>query len=271
MSEAGNMTLQTLQQYKELAADKDKASLLAKDSTVVQFLAYVLEDRDDQIVGVALETLLLLCEAESSRRQLQQTYGLVQALECLRMRDCPAAVLSQTEAALAHLRRPEPGQQDRQAARHRPRPPSRRSKVVTLHVTGLVTPEDRDALEAALVRVRGLVSIVYDMGRGRCTCRVREHVSVAALGGAVDNTENMAAYHVVRRITADGEEEQLVAVSERARASEQARPEPPPEYLPEDDPDVTPGDGAVATGDFFKSATGWLSSASSYLSSAFYW
>ncbi|XP_037085002.1 armadillo repeat-containing protein 1-like [Pollicipes pollicipes] len=237
-------------QYKELAADKDKASLLAKDSTVVQFLAYVLEDRDDQIVGVALETLLLLCEAESSRRQLQQTYGLVQALECLRMRDCPAAVLSQTEAALAHLRRPEPGQQDRQAARHRPRPPSRRSKVVTLHVTGLVTPEDRDALEAALVRVRGLVSIVYDMGRGRCTCRVREHVSVAALGGAVDNTENMAAYHVVRRITAD---------------------EPPPEYLPEDDPDVTPGDGAVATGDFFKSATGWLSSASSYLSSAFYW
>jgi len=278
-----NMTLRTLQQYKQLAGDPEKVALLTRDGTVVQFLAYVLEDRDDAIVTAALQTIVLLCSTEDSRRQLRHTYGLQQALECLKMKDSPAEVLTLASEALTQLCRPEPsglstlmgGGGDGPAsvigsASQAPRPPrsSRRSKVVTLHVAGLVTGDDREALEAHLVRVRGMVSIVFDMGRGRCTCRVREHVSVTSLAAAVDRTDSMAAYQVVK--AGDGEEE-LVPVSQRAKELERPHAEPLPEYLPEDEPDLAPGAGAVAPDGFFKQASGWISSASSFLGQSFYW
>ena len=261
-----------------MAGDPAKVEPLTQDGTVAQFLAYVLEDRDEAIVTEALHTIVLLCRTDASRRQLARTYGLVPALQCLKMKDSGAEVLALADSALAELKRPVavPVAGATAAAassptRERPRlPPRPKHKVVTLHVTGLVTDTDRDELESLLVRVRGMISIVFDMGRGRCTCRVRDHVTVGTLGSAVDRTESMAAYQVVRG--AEGDAEELVPVSKRAKALERPAEEKLPEYLPEDDADgVVPGAGAMAPEGFFKSATGWLSSASSYLSQSFYW
>ncbi|KAF0300269.1 Armadillo repeat-containing protein 1 [Amphibalanus amphitrite] len=275
-SGAESMTLRTLQQYRLMAADPQKVEPLTRDGTVAQFLAYVLEDRDEAIVVEALHTIVLLCASSSSRRQLARTYGLEPALRCLKMKDSGPEVLALADRALSELNRSaappaaagatsSPG-----AAREKPRPaPRPKHKVVTLHVTGLVTDGDREELESLLVRVRGMISIVFDMGRGRCTCRVRDHVTVGTLGSAVDRTESMAAYQVVRG--ADGDSEELVPVSKRAKALERPQEEKLPEYLPEDDGDAPPAANAMAPGGFFKQASGWLSSASSYLSQSFYW
>lgn len=267
---AESMTLRTLQQYRLMAGDAAKVEPLTRDGTVAQFLAYVLEDRDEAIVTEALHTIVLLCRADASRRQLARTYGLEPALQCLKMKDSGAAVLALADQALAELNRPAATRAASTPTREKPRlPPRPKHKVVTLHVTGLVTDSDRDELESLLVRVRGMISIVFDMGRGRCTCRVRDNVTVGTLGSAVDRTETMAAYQVVRG--ADGDGEELVPVSKRAKALERPAEEKLPDYLPEDDGDVVPGAGAMATDGFFKQAGGWLTSASSYLSQSLYW
>lgn len=59
-------------------------------------------------------------------------------------------------------------------------------------------------VEEELVRVRGLISIVFDLGHSRVTCRVRRDLPPEKLAAAVARTETLSALQVMTN--AKGEE-----------------------------------------------------------------
>ena len=59
-------------------------------------------------------------------------------------------------------------------------------------------------MEEELVRVRGLISIVFDLTKSRVTCRVKRDLSVEKLAAAVARTETLAAHQVT--LDENGEE-----------------------------------------------------------------
>nr|XP_045617613.1 uncharacterized protein LOC123770050 isoform X2 [Procambarus clarkii] len=86
-------------------------------------------------------------------------------------------------------------------------PHNSKAKIITLFIKGMVNPEHRKKVEEELVRVRGLISIVFDLGNSRVTCRVRRDLSVEKLATAVARTETLLAQQVTTN--SDGEEEKL--------------------------------------------------------------
>ena len=64
--------------------------------------------------------------------------------------------------------------------------------------------KDRNVVEEELVRVRGLISIVFDLSKSRVTCRVKRDLGIDKLIGAVSKTDNFRAKQIVNG--PDGEE-----------------------------------------------------------------
>ncbi|ROT69746.1 hypothetical protein C7M84_012025 [Penaeus vannamei] len=94
-------------------------------------------------------------------------------------------------------------------------PNNSKAKIVTLFIKGMVAPEHRKQVEEELVRVRGLISIVFDLGRSRVTCRVKRDLSVDKLAAAVARTESLSAQQVTTN--ANGEETNLAVSSARCK------------------------------------------------------
>ncbi|KAG7174979.1 uncharacterized protein LOC121858633 isoform X1 [Homarus americanus] len=147
-------------------------------------------------------------------------------------------------------------------------PHNTKAKVVTLFIKGMVHPEQRKLVEEELVRVRGLISIVFDLGHSRVTCRVKRDLSVEKLAAAVARTETLSAQQVTTN--SDGEEEIILL---GGTPKEIISPvEDLPDYLPEEDAPVDDATSAMApSGTFMETATSWFSTASNLLQKSFYW
>ncbi|KAK8397201.1 hypothetical protein O3P69_004724 [Scylla paramamosain] len=145
-----------------------------------------------------------------------------------------------------------------------------KAKVVTLFIKGMVNQEHRQRVEEELVRVRGLISIVFDLTHSRVTCRVKRDLSVEKLAAAVARTETLAAHQVT---TNDRGEEEIIPLGKTPTDSTTTSPvEDLPDYLPEEDFDIKDAHSAMApSGSFMETATTWISSASSFLQKSFYW
>ncbi|XP_042866982.1 uncharacterized protein LOC122249875 [Penaeus japonicus] len=147
-------------------------------------------------------------------------------------------------------------------------PNNSKAKIVTLFIKGMVDPEHRKQVEEELVRVRGLISIVFDLGRSRVTCRVKRDLSIDKLAAAVARTEILSAQQVTTN--ANGDEEILPLGS---GSTDMTSPEDElPDYLPEDDIVVKDAKSAMApTGSFKETASSWFATASNLLQKSFYW
>lgn len=146
-----------------------------------------------------------------------------------------------------------------------------KAKVVTLFVKGMVSPEQRQRVEEELVRVRGLISIVFDLGHSRVTCRVKRDLSVEKLAAAVARTETLAAQQVT---TNDKGEEEIIPLGQTPAdpATTTSPVDDLPDYLPEEDFGVKDATSAMApSGSFMEAASSWISSASNLLQKSFYW
>ncbi|XP_069954232.1 armadillo repeat-containing protein 1 isoform X1 [Cherax quadricarinatus] len=147
-------------------------------------------------------------------------------------------------------------------------PHNSKAKIVTLLIKGMVNPEHRKKVEEELVRVRGLISIVFDLGNSRVTCRVKRDLSVEKLAAAVARTETLLAQQVTTN--SDGEEE-IIPLGKTAKDTT-SPVEELPDYLPEEDTPVKDASSAMApTGSFAETAATWLSTASNLLQKSFYW
>ena len=59
---------------------------------------------------------------------------------------------------------------------------------------------ERASVEGALVRVRGVISLVFDMTCSRVACRVRRVLDLSKLGTAVDQLGmSMALFQVIAK------------------------------------------------------------------------
>ncbi|XP_045126169.1 armadillo repeat-containing protein 1-like [Portunus trituberculatus] len=147
-----------------------------------------------------------------------------------------------------------------------------KAKVVTLFIKGMVNQEHRQRVEEELVRVRGLISIVFDLSHSRVTCRVKRDLSVEKLAAAVARTETLAAHQVT---TNDKGEEEIIPLCKSPTDTTTTTTSPVedlPDYLPEEDYDIKDAHSAMApSGSFMETATTWISSASSFLQKSFYW
>lgn len=56
--------------------------------------------------------------------------------------------------------------------------------------------EDRELLERQLIKVQGVISIVFDANNSRVTLRSRPDLNVESVGQAVRKTQTMRAYLV---------------------------------------------------------------------------
>ncbi|XP_068205082.1 armadillo repeat-containing protein 1-like [Palaemon carinicauda] len=145
-----------------------------------------------------------------------------------------------------------------------------KAKIVTLFIKGMVNPEHRKQIEEELVRVRGLISIVFDMGHSRVTCRVKRDLSVEKLAAAVARTDLPTAQQVTTN--ADGEEVMVPLGGDASTPGTTSPVDDLPDYLPEEDHYVKANNSAMApSGSFKETASTWFTAASSLLQKSFYW
>lgn len=144
-----------------------------------------------------------------------------------------------------------------------------KAKTISIQVTGLTTQEDRELLERQLIKVQGVISIVFDANNSRVTLRSRPDLSVEAVGQAVRKTQTMRAYLVGKNELG---EETLKSIGESYGDDEERKSDTPlPDYLPEDDITSEKSDKAVAPHGLTEAATNWISSAATFLQRSFYW
>ncbi|KAB7503552.1 Armadillo repeat-containing protein 1 [Armadillidium nasatum] len=123
-----------------------------------------------------------------------------------------------------------------------------RAKTVTLFVNGMTTHKHRQEVEDELVRVRGLISIVFDLSKSRVTCRVKRDLSVDKLVAALVVKVGTERPNVISPV------------------------EDLPEYLPEEETPVRDSGSAIATsGSFRETASTFISAAASLIHNSFYW
>jgi len=141
-----------------------------------------------------------------------------------------------------------------------------KAKTITIQVSGLTTQDDRELLERQLIKVQGVISIVFDANNSRVTLRSRPDLSVEAVGQAVRKTQTMKAFLVGKN---DVGEEVMKSIGDSNAPDESGSPLP--DYLPEDDVPTEVSDKAVAPHGITETATNWISSAATFLQRSFYW
>ncbi|CAL4069326.1 unnamed protein product [Meganyctiphanes norvegica] len=145
---------------------------------------------------------------------------------------------------------------------------NRKAKNVTLFVNGMVNADHRKLVEDELVRVRGLISIVFDLAHSRVTCRVKRDLSIEKLALAVARTDRLTAQHVIKG--ANGEE--VIQPFGGENTSALSPIDDLPDYLPEEEDAVKQDGTEMATsGTFRETATSFLSTAANIIQKSFYW
>ncbi|KAF2354226.1 hypothetical protein FHG87_015017 [Trinorchestia longiramus] len=147
---------------------------------------------------------------------------------------------------------------------------------------------ERACVEGALVRVRGVISLVFDMSKSRVACRVRRVLDLAKLGAAIEKLNmHMQLFQVVAKNAVEEVEiplskapyksEESGKSASPGRDDEESSDVELPEYLPEDEDDELksvddPSSAVATTGAAIKEAASSLfSAAASLLQQSFYW
>jgi len=309
MEQISSQALGTVQAYKNIASDPSKRGALIQDETSIQFLAYVLGEKNADVVRLALETLKLLADTPRHRQKLAAVFGVLEALQATA--DCvdefgeeianTAAeiftCLKFTKNAAYNSKKVHPPPQQPKPERipsteeapeedglfgaldtsshsdkgHRFLKYNSKAKTITIQVTGLTTQEEREVLERQLIKVHGVISIVFDAANSRVTLRSRPDLSVESVGQAVRKTQTMRAFLVTKN---EMGEEILKFIGESQSDDDDRKSGTPlPDYLPEDDPDIPTetSDKAVAPHGITETASNWINSAASFLQRSFYW
>jgi len=300
MEAISNTALVTVQAYRNIAVDPAKRGTLISDETSIQFLAYVLGEKNEEVVRLALDTLQLLADTPRHRQKLAAVFGVLEALQATadnieefgeEVADSAADIFTSLKFArnaaykskkVVHhtvekvaVTEEFPDDEGLFGALdtsnhsdkgHRFLKFNSKAKTITIQVSGLTTQDDRELLERQLIKVQGVISIVFDANNSRVTLRSRPDLSVEAVGQAVRKTQTMKAFLVGKN---DVGEEVMKSIGDSNAPDESGSPLP--DYLPEDDVPTEVSDKAVAPHGITETATNWISSAATFLQRSFYW
>jgi len=245
-------------------------------------------DPDEHIPEVVVEAVKALeCLAEEAsknnytRRSMRNTIGLLESMTKIEKREgylpsCKAGAIkikhylntdrTPVTSPDSVLNRAIPRVQKRTKESVRFLGGNTKAKVITLQIEGLIDQERRQQCLDQLIRVKGVISLTFNMKMRRCNVRARSELSAEALGDAVKATKIMEACQVSKN--EDGEEI-LVPLVQTVDDGEL------PDYLEEDAGDSPIKDNAISrqntgqnTGSFGGS---WFGSIVNAVNKNLYW
>ncbi|XP_034946695.1 armadillo repeat-containing protein 1-like [Chelonus insularis] len=258
----------TLETYRKLANDFMNHDTILKDKTVLSYLAYVLETPDTEVVEIALDILEIFTKNVENYIHITSTFGVREALESVINKYCLEApyIANHAQNVKDNIERMKPPIYNlRSRCRRVIEPKKLKTHVIVLHVSGLL-PETRTELEATLVRVEGLISLVVDVEHQRVTMRTLANVTPKCIAEAIrDNIPNMEARLVMKN---KFNQEFLVKLLN----VDNGDCEQLPEYLPEEEEDDNQKEGVVSLFSGLKqSASSLYKSTAEFLHNSFYW
>lgn len=250
-----------------MALDEKNHPEMIKDKTLVQFLAYSLDHSDPEVVEISLKTIELLVRNPKNYGVLRTTFGVTESLKATTQRDdLDNSLLNLAKDICSDLQSPPTAYCSMSRSTSKPEVTKKKfsSKVYSLHVFGLNQYTKND-LESALIRIRGVISVVLDVEHQRCTVRAVEKVTPEAIINHISTKTKLQARLVVKNKL---NQEMLVAASEDNTDTVDERYLP--EYLPEEEPIVK--EKALHPFQRIKaSAAEIINTASSFLQNSFYW
>ncbi|XP_033175507.1 uncharacterized protein LOC117233131 isoform X1 [Bombus vosnesenskii] len=259
----------TLETYKKLANDFANHDTILKDKTVLSYVAYVLEVPDFEIVNLSLDILELFVKNVDNYVHITSTFGVREALDAIINKynvDKPK-ISKRAQCIKDDIERMKPPIYNlRSRCKRVIEPKKLKTHVIVLHVQGLL-PETRAELEAILIRINGLVSLVVDVEHQRVTMRTLSYVTAKQIAEAIQkNSENMEARLVTRN---KFNQEYLVKLIHTGNNGDT---EDMPDYLPEEDEQEDEKEGVVSllTG-LRQSASSLYKSTAEFLHNSFYW
>lgn len=258
----------TLETYKKLAIDFANHDTILKDKTVLSYVAYILEVPDLEIVNLGLDILEVFVKNVDNYVHITSTFGVREALDAVINKyslDEPK-ISKRAQCIKDDIERMKPPIYNlRSKCRRVIEPKKLKTHVIVLHVQGLL-PETRAELEAILIRINGLVSLVVDVEHQRVTMRSLSYVTAKQIAEAIQkNSENMEARLVTRN---KFNQEYLVKLVHTGNNDTEEMPD----YLPEEDEQEDEKEGVVSllTG-LRQGASSLYKSTTEFLQNSFYW
>lgn len=260
---------ETLQTYRKLADDFVNHDTILKDKTVLSYIAYVMEVPDLDIIVLALDILETFVKNIDNYIHITSTFGVRESLDATinKYSLSEPKIANRAQCIKDDIERMKPPIYNlRSRCRRVIEPKKLKTHVVVLHVQGLL-PETRAELEATLIRIEGLISLVVDVEHQRVTMRTLNYVTAKQIAEAIDkNIENMEARLVTRN---KFNQEFLVKL---VQSGDNSDGEEMPDYLPEEEEQEDDKEGVVSLFTGLKqSASSLYKSTTEFLSSSFYW
>ncbi|CAL8088474.1 unnamed protein product [Calicophoron daubneyi] len=168
--------LNTLNDLKLLAEDPENHRALLEDRPSLQGLVLLLSNSNEDVVALALETLALLSDKPGGLRVLRSLLGLSQQLSYLINVDPTNHKKSRTIKKLAESlsnslsvapKEANPAKKGVCRDAFNPNSPNFRPKSVILRLYGVSNETDLEVVRSRLLRVRGVVSVTFQLHKNR--------------------------------------------------------------------------------------------------------
>uniref|UniRef100_A0A2C9L395 Armadillo repeat-containing protein 1 n=2 Tax=Biomphalaria glabrata TaxID=6526 RepID=A0A2C9L395_BIOGL len=281
------VTAEAIAAMKAMALDPKKRFALAKDSTCIGGLVIVLSNTNQEIVKEALQTLLLLSECLEARLLLRNQVGMMDQLESIMYSSKKEETLSGLAGSLytklsetsdvssnslkdiSNVSRNNSSVKNQSIHSHSK--DSVKAKSIILQVKGFHDKGDRDLCARLLLKVKGVISITFDLSKKRCILRTKPDVKPETLTSALAKSMTMTAQQVIRNDK--GEETFISFNTSQQFVLPDKENEELPDYLSDDSDTTIIDDKAVKrpTEEDKKKSAGWFSMATNFLTNSFYW
>ncbi|CAL8316783.1 unnamed protein product [Merluccius merluccius] len=267
-----NDALSVVGQLRDLASEPQNREAIVQDQGCLPGLVLFLDVQDEDVLLAALQALRYLAELRLNIPTMSNELGMMVSLENLIDREgLSVEVLSLAKEVYGILSAPvqrTPERERRKKPQFFINSTNKKAKSVTLHIQGLDSTDQRGLCEAALLKVKGVISFTFQMASKRCTVRIRSDLATESLVSAIAETKVLSAKQVVKN---EAGEEVLIPLNPSAVEVQQNSAIP--DYLPEEEESPEKDlNRAISRPTAQMDANGsWINAAASFLTKTFYW
>ncbi|XP_075718611.1 armadillo repeat-containing protein 1-like [Rhinoderma darwinii] len=264
-------TVSVVTHLKNLASDPQNRASIVRDRSCLAGLILFLSHQDTHVVEAALQSIHYLCENPNHCEIMRCELGMMVSLENIKNSDLSNHIklLAQriylSLCVPSHLHTPEIKNKQNNL-QFFISSANKRAKTITLHIHGLDL-ERKSLCEEALLKVKGVISITFQLAIRRCTVRVKPDLATECLTLAIADTKVLKAQQVIKNNC--GKEDYIPLPSMN---NEMEKSLCLPDYLPEEESPQKDLEKALTRPTSKDESRGsWFNAAASFLSKTFYW
>mgnify|MGYP002716566990 FL=1 len=255
--------LSAVQKYKELAKNPENHSEIVKDKTAINFLTYVLDTSDEEVLLTSLDTLLLLSDTNSNIDKIRSTFGVTEAVNLiLNKKDIKNVDIKDKAKNLLEKLKNSNNSNNKNTGQKCQN--NKNKKVLTLYINGLHLETRKDLEDILMKKMKGVLSVIIDVEHQKCTMTVFDHIDPKTIATIISENTDMEAQLISKN---KNNQEILVPLIDNDKTLDL---EDLPPYLDEKDSPVK--EKAVKSAkDIRIAASEWFCSAAGFLQRTFYW